>query len=149
MRRLAWQQARTTDVFPELFLFDRVKALAPQHPEWKSKEPFASGLKGDMKGVASAGANGPRNARRHALGHDHGGVRKSSCDRIATAKDPKTGRLYTEMVYQPMLEMTAYLERMASDLYVFGGGIKFMRPWTEKVYGIPPEQVGGSSGNQV
>jgi hypothetical protein len=68
-------------------------------------------------------------------------------DWITTAKHPKTGRLYTEMVYQPMIELLAYLRANGFKTFIVsGGGIEFMRPWTEKVYGIPPEQVVGSSG---
>ena len=134
--------------FQLLFVADRVKALAPQHPEWKTKEPFASLLKGDMKGVAAAGEKGAV----ELMAATHTGMTTEEFgtivnDWITTAKHPKTGKLYTEMVYQPMLELLAYLR--ANDFKTFivsGGGIEFMRPWSEKVYGIPPEQVVGSSG---
>ena len=134
--------------FQGLFVFDRVKALAPEHPEWKEKEPFASLLKGDMKGVEAAGQKG----LMEMIAVTHAGMTteefsKTVADWIATAKHPKTGKPYTEMVYQPMLELTAYLrENGFKTFIVSGGGIEFMRPWTEKVYGIPPEQVVGSSG---
>jgi phosphoglycolate phosphatase-like HAD superfamily hydrolase len=133
--------------FQLLFALDRVKALAPQHPEWKDKEPFASLLKGDVKGALAS--------REHAILEivraTHAGMttedfEKIVKDWIATAKHPTTKRPYTEMLYQPMLELLAYLR--ANDFKTFivsGGGIEFMRPWTEKVYGIPPEQVVGSS----
>jgi phosphoglycolate phosphatase-like HAD superfamily hydrolase len=141
-----WSEQPT--YFQALFVFDRVKALAPEHPEWKEKEPFASLLKGDMKGVEASGQKG----LMEMLAVTHTGMRteeftKTVNDWIATAKHPKTGKLYTEMVYQPMLELTAYLrENGFKTFIVSGGGIEFMRPWTEKVYGIPPEQVVGSSG---
>lgn len=133
--------------FQAMFVFDRVRALAPLHPEWKTTEPFASVLRGDMKGALAGG--------EHALMEmamaTHAGMtseefEKIASDWIATAKHPKTGRLYTEMVYQPMLELLAYLRANGFKTYITsGGGIEFMRPWTEKVYGIPPEQVIGSS----
>ena len=134
--------------FQFLFLADRVKALAPQHPEWKTKEPFASLLKGDLKGVGASGEKGIL----EMMMATHAGMTteeftKIVSDWIATAKHPKTGRLYTEMVYQPMLEWVAYLRANGFKTFIVsGGGIEFMRPWTEKVYGIPPEQVVGSSG---
>jgi hypothetical protein len=134
--------------FQFLFLADRVKALAPQHPEWKTKEPFASLLKGDLKGVGASGEKGIL----EMMMATHAGMTTEEFTRIvsdwiATAKHPKTGRLYTEMVYQPMLELVAYLRANGFKTFIVsGGGIEFMRPWTEKVYGIPPEQVVGSSG---
>jgi phosphoserine phosphatase len=133
--------------FQGMFLIDRVKALAPKHPEWKKKEPFASLLKGDMKGVAAAGEKG----LLEMLAATHTGMtveefNKTVADWIATARHPKTGKLYTEMVYQPMLELLAYLRANGFKTFIVsGGGIEFMRPWTERVYGIPPEQVVGSS----
>jgi hypothetical protein len=134
--------------FQVFFTLDRVKALAPQHPEWKTKEPFASLLKGDMKAVAAAGEKGAM----EMMAATHTGMTTEEFTRtvqdwIATAKHPKTGRPYTEMVYQPMLELLAYLRANGFKTFIVsGGGIEFMRPWTEKVYGIPPEQVVGSSG---
>jgi hypothetical protein len=133
--------------FQFFFALDRVKALAPQHPEWKDKEPFASMLKGDVK---AALAGGDRALLEIVMATHTGNTtevfEKIVTDWITTAKHPKTGRLYTEMVYQPMLDVLAYLR--ANDFKTFivsGGGIEFMRPWTAKVYGIPPEQVVGSS----
>ena len=129
------------------FAIGRVKALAPQHPEWKDKEPFASLLKGDLK---TALAGGDR-ALLEILMATHAGMTTVEFEQIvkdwiATAKHPKTGKLYTEMVYKPMLEVLAYLRANGFKNYIVsGGGIEFMRPWTEKVYGIPPEQVVGSS----
>ena len=134
--------------FQFLFVVDRVKALAPQHPEWKTKEPFASLLKGDLKAVTAAGENGVLAlvAATHA-GMTTEEFTKTVSDWIATAKHPKTGKLYTEMVYQPMLELLAYLRANSFKTFIVsGGGIEFMRPWTERVYAIPPEQVVGSSG---
>ncbi len=134
--------------FQLLFALDRVKALAPQHPEWKSKEPFASLLKGDVKGALAGGepAIGQIVMTTHA-GMTTEEFEKIVKDWIATAKHPTTKRPYTEMVYQPMLELLAYLRANGFKTFIVsGGGIEFMRAWTEKVYGIPPEQVIGSSG---
>jgi len=130
------------------FAIDRVRALAPEHPEWKDKEPFASLLKGDVKGVAAMGEAGIAEimAATHA-GMTTDAFEKTVSDWIRTARHPTTGRLYTEMVYQPMLELLDYLrENGFKTFIVSGGGIDFMRPWTERVYGIPPEQVVGSTG---
>jgi phosphoserine phosphatase len=133
--------------FQIMFLIDRVKALAPKHPEWKKKEPFASLLKGDMKAVAASGEKGLLDM----LAATHTGMtveefNKTVTDWITTARHPKTGKLYTEMVYQPMLELLVYLRANEFKTFIVsGGGIEFMRPWTERVYGIPPEQVVGSS----
>jgi len=129
------------------FALDRVKALTPQHPEWKTQEPFASLLRGDLK---SALAGGER-ALLEIVMATHTGMTTEAFDTIvkdwiATTRHPKTGRLYTEMVYQPMLELLAYLRANGfKTVIVSGGGIEFMRPWAERVYGIPPEQVVGSS----
>ncbi|PWB74220.1 MAG: haloacid dehalogenase [Holophagae bacterium] len=133
--------------FQLAFALDRVTALAPQHPEWPTQEPFASLLNGDMKGALAGG--------ERALGQlmmaTHAGMTSDEfenvvVDWIATAKHPTTGQLYTEMVYQPMLELLAYLRANGFKTYIVsGGGVEFMRPWTERVYGIPPEQVIGSS----
>jgi hypothetical protein len=88
-----------------------------------------------------------RTASSHALRYDYRGVQQTISEWIATAKHPKTGKLYTDMVYQPMLELLAYLRVDGFKTFIVsGGGIEFMRPWTEKVYGIPPEQVVGSTG---
>ncbi len=130
-----------------VFIFDRIKALAPDHPEWKTKEPFASVLKGDLK---SALAGGHRSLLELAMA-THAGMTTEEFDSIASdwitsARHPKTGRLYTEMVYQPMLELLDYLRANGFKTFIVsGGGIDFMRPWAESVYGIPPEQVVGSS----
>ena len=130
-----------------LFAIDRVKALAPQHPEWKDKEPFASLLKGDVKAALAGGEH----AILEIVMATHAGMTTEEFEEIvkdwlATARHPTTKRPYTEMVYQPMLELLAYLRANGFKTFIVsGGGIEFMRPWTEKVYGIPPEQVIGSS----
>jgi len=129
------------------FALDRVKTLAPQHPEWQTQEPFASILKGDPKGLMAGGERGVVELfmATHA-GNTTVEFEQIVKDWITTAKHPKTGKLYTEMVYQPMLEVLAYLREYGFKTFIVsGGGIEFMRPWTEKVYGIPPEQVVGSS----
>jgi phosphoglycolate phosphatase-like HAD superfamily hydrolase len=131
-----------------LFVADRVKALAPQHPEWKDQEPFASVLKGDSQGFASSGEQGILKM----LGATHSGMtteefEQTVNDWLKTARHPKTGRPFTEMIYQPMVELLSYLRANGFKTYIVsGGGIEFMRPWVERVYGIPPEQVVGSSG---
>jgi phosphoglycolate phosphatase-like HAD superfamily hydrolase len=134
--------------FQAFFVLDRVKTLAPEHPEWRDKEPFASLLKGDMK----TGLAGGERSLLEMVMATHAGLtteefEKAVIDWIATAKHPQTGRAYTAMVFQPMLELLAFLRANGFKTFIVsGGGIEFMRPWTEKVYGIPPEQVVGSSG---
>ena len=134
--------------FQAFFVFDRIKALAPAHPEWKTQEPFASVLAGD---VAAALAGG-EHALLEMVMATHAGMTTEEFDRLvrdwdASARHPKSGLRFTEMVYQPMLELLAYLRANGFETYIVsGGGIEFMRPWTERVYGIPPEQVVGSSG---
>jgi len=134
--------------FQLFFALHQVKILAPQHPEWKDKEPFASLLKGDVKAALAGGEK----AILEIVMATHAGMtteefEKSVKDWIATAKHPTTGRPLTEMVYQPMLELLTYLRANGFKTFIVsGGGIEFMRPWTEKVYGIPPEQIVGSSG---
>jgi len=129
------------------FALDRVKALAPQHPEWQTQEPFASLLKGDVAGALAGGEK----AIAEIVMATHAGTTTEEFativkDWLATARHPATGRPYTGMVYQPMLEVLAYLRANGFKTFIVsGGGIEFMRPWTEQVYGIPPEQVVGSS----
>ncbi len=129
------------------FIFDRIKQLAPQHPDWQEKEPFASVLKGDLKTALAGGEHGLVEMAMAT----HAGMTTKEFDSIvsnwiATARHPKTELLFTEMIYQPMLEVLSYLRANRFKTFIVsGGGIEFMRPWAEKVYGIPPEQVVGSS----
>jgi len=129
------------------FALDRVKALAPQHPEWNTTEPFASLLKGDARTALAGGDH----ALLEVIMATHAGMTTAEFEQIAkdwiaTAKHPKTGQLFTDMVYQPMLEVLSYLRANGfKNFIVSGGGIEFMRPWAERAYGIPPEQVVGSS----
>ncbi len=133
--------------FQLLFAIDRVKAMAPQHPEWKTTEPFASILRGDLKTALAGGEH----AVLEIVMATHAGMTTEQFeaivkDWIATARHPTTNRPYTEMVYQPMLELLTFLRANGFKTYIVsGGGIEFIRPWAEKVYGIPPEQVFGSS----
>jgi phosphoglycolate phosphatase-like HAD superfamily hydrolase len=134
--------------FQLFFAFDRVKALASQHAEWRTRQPFASVLQGDMAGIAAGGEKG----MVAVMAATHTGITTDEFSTsvqawIASAKHPKTGRLYTEMVYQPMLELLAYLRANGFKTFIVsGGGVEFMRAWAERVYGIPPEQVVGSAG---
>jgi phosphoglycolate phosphatase-like HAD superfamily hydrolase len=134
--------------FQAAFAFDRVRALAPQHPEWKTKQPFKALLDNDMKALASTGEKG----LLEIIAATHAGMTteefpKTVLGWIATARHPRFNRPYTELVYQPMIELLAYLRANGFKTFIVsGGGIEFMRPWAEKVYGIPPEQVVGSSG---
>jgi len=134
--------------FQLAFALDRVKALAPKHPEWKTEEPYASLLRGDVKGALAAGEP----AIFKIIVATHTGItteefHKIVTDWIATAKHPKTKRLYTEMAYQPMVELLTYLRMNGFKTFIVsGGGVEFMRTFAEKTYGIPPEQVVGSSG---
>jgi phosphoserine phosphatase len=129
------------------FALDRVKVLSPQHPEWKTQEPFASMLKGDLKTALAGGEH----ALLEIVMVTHTGMTTVEFEQIvqdwiATARHPQTGKLFTEMTYQPMLELLAYLrDNDFKTFIVSGGGIEFMRPWAERVYGIPPDQVIGSS----
>jgi len=130
------------------FALARIQILAPQHPDWKTREPFASVLRGDRQGLATAGEHG----LLELVAATHAGLtvdefNKIVSDWITQAKHPQTGRLYRKMVYQPMLELLAFLRANGFRTYIVsGGGVEFMRPWAESVYGIPPEQVIGSYG---
>jgi phosphoglycolate phosphatase-like HAD superfamily hydrolase len=133
--------------FQLLFALDRVKALAPQHPEWRIKQPFKAALEGDMKMLAASGEKGLLELvmATHA-GNTTEEFEAIVKDWLATARHPRFKRPYTELVYQPMLELLKYLRANGFKTFIVsGGGIEFMRPWTEAVYGIPPEQVIGSS----
>src|SRR3954447_14409186 len=134
--------------FQLAFAFDRIAALAPQHPEWKTTQPFKAVLEHDMAALGATGEKG----LLEIVAATHSGMTTDEFSKIvtawiATARDLRFKRPYTELVYQPMLELPAYLRANGFKTFIVsGGGIEFMRPWTEKVYGIPPEQVVGSSG---
>jgi hypothetical protein len=129
------------------FILDRVKALAPEHPDWKDKQPFKAVLENDMRAVAASGERG----LMELMATTHAGMTteeftKIVSDWLAIARDPHFKRPYTELVYQPMLELLAYLRGNGFKTFIVsGGGIEFMRPWVQRVYDVPPEQVVGSS----
>ena len=133
--------------FQLLFAIDRVKTLAPEHPEWRTGQPFQAVLEADLRALAESGEKG----LLELVMATHAGMTTEEFsaiveDWIGTARHPTTNRLFTEMVYQPMLELLEYLRANGFKTYIVsGGGIEFMRPWVERVYGIPPEQVIGSS----
>jgi hypothetical protein len=133
--------------FQLAFALDRVKALAPQHPEWKTQEPFRSLLAGDLKTALAGGEK----AILEIVMATHAGITTDEFAKVVaewtkTARHPRTGRAYTEMVYQPMLELLDLLRRNGFKTFIVsGGGIEFMRAWAEGVYGIPPEQTVGSA----
>lgn len=134
--------------FQLAFAFDRVKAMAPQHPEWKSQQPFKALLENDKQALAASGEKG----LLEVMAATHAGMTteefaKAVLDWLATARHPRLNRPYTAMVYPPMLELLVYLRANGFKTFIVsGGGVEFMRPWVEKTYGIPPEQVVGSSG---
>jgi phosphoglycolate phosphatase-like HAD superfamily hydrolase len=133
--------------FQFAFMLDRVKTLAPQHPEWKAKEPFKSILAGDPVGVMKSGERGIVDlaVTTHA-GMTTDQFSKIVTDWFASARHPKTGKPYDEMTFVPMRELLDYLRSNGFKTYIVsGGGVEFMRPMTEKMYGIPPEQVVGST----
>jgi phosphoserine phosphatase len=133
--------------FQLLFAIDRVEAMAPDHPEWKDLQPFQAALDGDMEALAASGKKGIL----ELVMATHAGMTTTEfeavvTDWLATARHPTTGKPYTEMVYQPMLELLDYLRANGFKTFIVsGGGIEFMRPWTEAAYGIPPEFVVGST----
>jgi haloacid dehalogenase-like hydrolase len=133
--------------FQLLFAIDRVKALAPKHPEWKTTQPFKAAIEGDMKALAASGEKG----LLELVMATHAGNTPEEFQAIvrgwlATARHPKFNRPYTELVFQPMLELLDYLRANGFKTYIVsGGGIEFVRAWSQGVYGIPPEQVIGSS----
>jgi phosphoglycolate phosphatase-like HAD superfamily hydrolase len=134
--------------FQFLFALDRVKALAPQHPEWKTKEPFKSVLAGDTKGLLASGEKG----LLEIMARTHAGMTTAEFDQIVrewfkTARHPKFDRPYNEMVYQPMLDLLAYLRANGFKTFVVsGGGVEFMRAFAPDAYRIPPDQIVGSMG---
>jgi len=130
-----------------VYLIDRIKTLAPQHPEWKNQQPFKGILENDLHALAATGNEGLM-AIEHAAdaGLTTEEFRKNVSDWLATARDRRFKRPYTELVYQPMLELLSYLRANGFKTYIVsGGGTDFMRPWAEKTYGIVPEQVIGST----
>jgi phosphoglycolate phosphatase-like HAD superfamily hydrolase len=133
--------------FQLAFAIDRIKAMAPDHPEWKTKQPFKALLEGDMKTVMAGGEK----ALMQIVMTSHSGITTDEFDKtvkdwIATATHPVTKKHYNEMVYQPMVELLNYLRANGYKTFIVsGGGVDFMRAWTEKAYGIPPYQVIGSS----
>jgi phosphoserine phosphatase len=130
------------------FALDRVRALAPHHPEWKDQQPFKAVLEHDTKALLAAGEPGILDL----LAATHAGMTTDEFARIVQdwlvqARHPRFQRPYTDLVYQPMLELLAYLRASGFKTYVVsGGGVEFMRAWAERVYGVPPEQVVGSTG---
>jgi phosphoserine phosphatase len=134
--------------FQVLFAMDRVRAMAAQHPEWRTVEPFRSVLADDRTALAGMGEKGVL----EIMTATHAGLtteefRQIVVDWLATARHPRFHRPFTDLVYQPMLELLVWLRANRFKTFIVsGGGIEFMRPWTERVYGIPPEQVVGSSG---
>ena len=134
--------------FQIMFAMDRVRALAPKHPDWKTKQPFKTVLDRDIKALAALGEAG----FLKIMAVTHTGITaedfsKIVADWITTARHPRFNRLYTELVYQPMLELLTFLRANGFKTFIVsGGGVEFMRVFTERVYGIPPEQVVGSSG---
>jgi phosphoglycolate phosphatase-like HAD superfamily hydrolase len=134
--------------FQAAFALDRVKAMAPQHPEWKKKEPFKSFLAGDKKGLVAQGEKGLLTlvAAAHS-GMTTDAFADSVADWLATARHPRFNVPYTDLVYKPMQDLLLYLRNNGFKTYIVsGGGVEFMRVWAEKAYGIPPEQVVGSTG---
>src|SRR6266699_1838541 len=134
--------------FQFLFAMDRIKALAPQHPEWKTKEPFKSVLAGDMKGLLASGEKG----LVEIMARTHAGMSTAEFDQIVrewfkTARHPRFKRPYNEMVYQPMLELLAYVRANGFKTFIVsGGGVEFMREFAPDAYRIPPDQIVGSMG---
>jgi phosphoglycolate phosphatase-like HAD superfamily hydrolase len=134
--------------FELAFAFDEIKAMAPQHPDWKTKQPFKAVLDGDMQALAAAGEKG----LLAIVAATHSGMTteafsKTVLNWIATAQHPRFKRPYTDLVYQPMIELLSYLRANGFKTFIVsGGGVEFMRPWTGTIYGVPPEQVVGSSG---
>jgi len=133
--------------FQAVFAFDRVRAMAPDHPEWKRTQPFKAILEGDLEAALAGGEQ----ALLEIVMATHAGMATDAfeglvADWIATARHPRFDRPYRECVYQPMLELLGYLRANGFQTWIVsGGGIEFMRPWVEEVYGIPPQQVVGSS----
>jgi len=140
-----WSEKPT--YFQLMFILDRIKIMASEHPEWKTTQPFQAVLENDMAAVKAAGEHGLLEMAMAT----HSGMTTDEFevivkDWLATARHPATGEAYNAMVYQPMLELLDYLRANGFKVFIVsGGGMEFMRPWTEAVYGIPPDQVVGSS----
>lgn len=136
--------------FQVQFALDRVKALAPTHPEWKDKQPFKALLEGDKKAFAAGGET----AILDVMAVSHAGMTTDEFETtvkewLASAKHPQFQRPYHEVVYQPMIDLLDYLRANGFKTFIVsGGGVEFMRAWVEKAYGIPPEQVVGSVGKE-
>lgn len=134
--------------FQILFAFDRIKANAEQHPEWKDKEPYKSVLAGNIEALTSQG----QKALLEIVANTHSGMTVDDFHNIVrewmhTARHPRFHRPYDRCIYQPMLELLAYLRANGFQTFIVsGGGVEFMRPWVDRAYGIPPQQVVGSSG---
>jgi phosphoserine phosphatase len=130
-----------------VFAIDRAKSLAPEHPEWRDNQPFKAAIKGDKKALIASGELG----LAEIVMATHAGMTPTKFEQIvrdwiATARHPRYNRRYTSLAYQPMLELLAYLrDNDFQTFIVSGGGVEFMRPWTRRVYGIPPDQVVGST----
>ena len=130
------------------FALDQIKARAPQHPEWQSREPFKSALAGDAKSILTGGER----ALLEIVAATHFGMTTEEFEAevrawLTTARHPATNRPYTEMVFQPMLELLTCLRASGFKTFIVsGGGVEFMRTFAERTYGVPPEQVVGSSG---
>ncbi len=133
--------------FQLFFVMERVRALADQHPEWQSTQPFQAVLEGDMQTLMAAGEKG----LLELLMATHAGTTTDEfsalvLDWLAVARHPRFDRPFTELVYQPMLELLDYLRAHEFQTWIVsGGGIEFMRPWAYAVYGVPPERIVGSS----
>ncbi len=133
--------------FQFLYVLDRIQALAPAHPEWNKKEPFASVLRGDLESALAGGEKSllEMTMATHA-GQTEEEFKTTVADWLASKKHPITGRPLTEMVFQPMLELISYLRLNNFKVFIVsGGGIDFVRVFSEAVYGIPAERVVGSS----
>jgi phosphoglycolate phosphatase-like HAD superfamily hydrolase len=130
------------------FAFDELKRMAPQHPDWSEKEPYRSVIADDLKGVMAFGEKG----LIEIIAATHSGMtteafNKTVADWFATARHPTKKRPYDELVYAPRLELLAYLRANGFKTFIVsGGGVEFMRVFADRAYGIPPEQVVGSSG---
>lgn len=133
--------------FQGMFIFDRIKAMAPQHPEWREEQPFKAALEGDLKTLAAGGMA----SLNKLLMTTHAGMTTDEfavivTDWLKTARHPRFQRPYNELTFRPMVELIGYLQQSGFRTYIVsGGGVEFMRTWAEDAYGIPPERVIGST----